>query len=631
MNTPEQPNDSPLNELSPPLRTAVVAAKTQPVPEPSQQDTLRRVAAKPPRSSPWSRMRPKLLAFSSSAAMLILGVGSLLMLFVAFCLTPPPSQQVVWDRRESLATKGRELDENERLVTLLTRFNTDPAVSATTLDALDVAKPNEPPIVYPTPAQIRSTGGGTGLGGYNSTPGGYGGGYGGYGGGGYGGPTSGSSTTASGFGLPTGEQSGVVDPNKLNELAKQWDKLSEKDREAALLQQRSYLLDPKNKEAPDQYLGEKPPASANKPAEVKPSDGTPGETKPALPGITKKGDEKDSKPSDSKSSGDGKQDKGKKGKDDSKEVAEAKKIESKPKVWRRNGAQPTMARVYVGDGNALDMVSLHVSVVIDGPRARTVVDHVFRNPHAKQLEGTFEYPLPTGASPSYFAMFLGDTRDTMPARFTGRGAATRLPASALASLSPKELVANIDSADWGRCQEARVVGKDKAKETYEETVRGRIDPALLEYASGNTFRGRVFPIAPKGYNRVVLAYEELLPLVEGQLLYRFPLPDLPVNDVQFTLNANTKECKYTAMLPKDAKKDSGGNQVTYTKNWKDEAPRKASSCSPARRPIRRFRPSAGNRARMAHIISTPGCGPISRRSRRPNRSRRTPFSCSTHH
>ena len=90
-----------------------------------------------------------------------------------------------------------------------------------------------------------------------------------------------------------------------------------------------------------------------------------------------------------------------------------------------------------------------------------------------------------------------------------------LPASALASLTPKELVANIDSADWGRCQEGRIVGKDKALETYEEIVRGRIDPALLEYASGNTFRGRVFPIAPKGYNRVILAYEELLPLVEG--------------------------------------------------------------------------------------------------------------------
>ena len=47
---------------------------------------------------------------------------------------------------------------------------------------------------------------------------------------------------------------------------------------------------------------------------------------------------------------------------------------------------------------------------VEGPRARTVVDHIFRNPLDRQLEGTFEYPLPTGASPCYFAMFLGHTR-----------------------------------------------------------------------------------------------------------------------------------------------------------------------------------------------------------------------------
>src|SRR5439155_24519720 len=90
-------------------------------------------------------------------------------------------------------------------------------------------------------------------------------------------------------------------------------------------------------------------------------------------------------------------------------------------TWTGDGQRPTFARVYIGNGNSLDLVSLQVTVTIEGPRARTVVDHVFRNPHNQQLEGTFEYPLPTGASPSYFAMFLGPTRDTMPARFVRRG------------------------------------------------------------------------------------------------------------------------------------------------------------------------------------------------------------------
>src|SRR5262245_40375492 len=150
-----------------------------------------------------------------------------------------------------------------------------------------------------------------------------------------------------------------------------------------------------------------------------------------------------------------------------------------PQVWHRDRQRPTFARVYVGDGNSLELVSLHVTTTVEGPRARTVVDHIFRNPHDRQLEGTFEYPLPTGASPSYFAMFLGQTRDTVPQRFARRGDMPPLAAEALASLTPAQLVREVSSADWGTLQEARVVNKERALETYEDIVRSQIDPALL--------------------------------------------------------------------------------------------------------------------------------------------------------
>ena len=39
-----------------------------------------------------------------------------------------------------------------------------------------------------------------------------------------------------------------------------------------------------------------------------------------------------------------------------------------PQVWHRDRSRPTFARVYVGDGNSLELVSLHVSVTIEGPR-----------------------------------------------------------------------------------------------------------------------------------------------------------------------------------------------------------------------------------------------------------------------
>ena len=255
----------------------------------------------------------------------------------------------------------------------------------------------------------------------------------------------------------------------------------------------------------------------------------------------------------------------------------------KSQVWHRDRGRPTFARVYIGDGNSLELVSLHVSVTIEGPRARTVVDHIFRNPHNRQLEGTFEYPLPTGASPSYFAMFLGQTRNNVPALFGRRGDNAPLPAGALARMTPEKLVKHVDTADWGPLQQGRIVSKQKALETYEEVVRGRIDPALLEYAGGNTFSGRVFPIPQQGYNRVILAYEELLPFAQEQMIYRFPLPECKLNELQLSLQAEAGECLQPVFLPKDAKKEEHGDRITFSRTWKDSQPEGEAvfACTPA--------------------------------------------------
>ncbi len=243
-----------------------------------------------------------------------------------------------------------------------------------------------------------------------------------------------------------------------------------------------------------------------------------------------------------------------------------------PRVWHRDQKRPTVARVYVGNQNSLELVSMHVSVTIEGPRARTVVDHVFRNPHGQQLEGTFEYPLPTGASPSYFAMFLGQTRETAPPRFVRKGDQPPLPENMLASLRPDQLVTHVSTDDWGRLQEARIVSKAKALETYEDIVRGRIDPALLEYAGGNTFSGRVFPIPAKGFNRVIFAYEELLPCGQDQATYRFALPDSKLTELQFSLVADAAECKEPAFLPAGQGDSTGGAQLRYHRQWAEKGP-----------------------------------------------------------
>ncbi len=251
-----------------------------------------------------------------------------------------------------------------------------------------------------------------------------------------------------------------------------------------------------------------------------------------------------------------------------KKEAEAKA----PPTFHANAQPPSVARVYLGDGNSLELVSLQVSVVIEGPRARTFVDHIFHNPHDRRLEGTFEYPLPSGASPSYFAMFLGEARNALPPRFAAGSKAGALPPDVVAALSPEEQTHHISTADWGTLREARVVGKKKALETYEEITRQRIDPALLEYAAGNTFRGRVFPINPRGYNRVVLAYEELLPTQGSETFYRFALPGCDLGDMDFFLLADCATCKNATFLPKDTPCQQGERRLAYHRTWKSERP-----------------------------------------------------------
>lgn len=243
----------------------------------------------------------------------------------------------------------------------------------------------------------------------------------------------------------------------------------------------------------------------------------------------------------------------------------------KPQVWKKDGKTPTFARVFLGGGNSLELVRQQVTVSIDGPRARTLVDHVFHNPHDKQLEGTFEYPLPTGASPCYFAMFIGQTRDEAPAMFGRGGAVPNLPDEALASANPADVVRLVDTNDWGKLQEARVVSKQKALETYEDIVRQRVDPALLEHAGGNTFRGRVFPIPRRGYNRVLIAYEELLPISEGRVQYQFPLPDCEMKELQVSIRSETAECR-DVKLSDGFRTDEGGGRALHHRSWKDQGP-----------------------------------------------------------
>jgi len=123
-----------------------------------------------------------------------------------------------------------------------------------------------------------------------------------------------------------------------------------------------------------------------------------------------------------------------------------------------------------------------VTVTIDNQVATTRVDQVFVNEHDWEAEGTYIFPLPPGATVSRFVMWVD-----------------------------------------GKPIEAEVLPADKARAIYEEIVRSRRDPALLEYVGRDAVQARIFPIPPGGERRIQLEYTQVLPLENGMVRYVYPL------------------------------------------------------------------------------------------------------------
>lgn len=135
-----------------------------------------------------------------------------------------------------------------------------------------------------------------------------------------------------------------------------------------------------------------------------------------------------------------------------------------------------------GSIGPLAIRSHRVTVAVHERVAETRVVQVFRNNTDRQLEGTYIFPLPQGATVSGFAMTVNGVR-----------------------------------------QEGQVVEAGEARRIYEGIVARLQDPGLVEYMGSNLFRARVFPIPARGDQTIELRFTQTLDYASGTLHYRYPL------------------------------------------------------------------------------------------------------------
>ncbi len=130
----------------------------------------------------------------------------------------------------------------------------------------------------------------------------------------------------------------------------------------------------------------------------------------------------------------------------------------------------------------LAMVYHRVSVAIEDQVATTTVEQAFRNHTDRQLEATYVFPVPRGASVNRFTMLVD-----------------------------------------GKEVAGEMVEAAKARQIYTDIVRRTQDPGLLEYMGHNLMRLRVFPIPPKSDQKLTLRFTSISPQEGGIVEYVYPL------------------------------------------------------------------------------------------------------------
>lgn len=235
-------------------------------------------------------------------------------------------------------------------------------------------------------------------------------------------------------------------------------------------------------------------------------------------------------------------------------------------TWVRSRATPNTSQLMIGDHDGLPLEGMQVNVLVDGFRARVLLDLYYFNNRGQRLEGNFKLRLPNEASLYYFA-FGQSAYEYRPMvdHLASKGFLSGDLIRA-ASLDPRGIMQSREGS-WTDVKEARVVPREKAAHAYGETVRRRVDPALVEWSGAGVFNARVFPLMPNKLHRVVVGYDVNLQQQGDDLVYAL---DLPTDQGECLVDLNVSALPgVTAEVTPTARPFMSGGRAYY--NFKDPA------------------------------------------------------------
>ncbi len=137
--------------------------------------------------------------------------------------------------------------------------------------------------------------------------------------------------------------------------------------------------------------------------------------------------------------------------------------------------------------------------------ADVAVSQTFYNPGSAQIEAEYLFPLPEEGAIQNFVLMVD-----------------------------------------GREMPGRLLPKDEARRIYEEIVRTKRDPALLEYMGRGLFRTSVFPIPPGAERKVTLKYTQICKRERDVVEFLYPLSTQrftakPIQKLDLTLRIESKD------------------------------------------------------------------------------------------